>query len=59
MRTEIREDRRIGDRREDVLTARLWRTNIGDGSCRRIDERRVSKDVRPDGHVVVYAKRGN
>ena len=57
MRTEILEDRRIEDQRKDVFTSRLWRANIGDGSCRRVDERRLSKDIR-NGHVVIYAKRG-
>ena len=66
MRTEIKKDRRVEDQRKDWFTSRLWRSGgVGDGSCRRVDERRLSKDIQADGHyigcrthTVVYAKRG-
>ena len=62
MRTEIKKDRRIEDRRWDVLAGRLLRATE---NCRRVEERRLSKDIQADGHyigcrthTVVYAKRG-
>ena len=59
MRTEIKRDRRIEDRRWDVLAGRLLRATE---NCRRVEERRLSKDIQADGgcrtHTVVYAKRG-
>ena len=59
MRTEIKKDRRVEDQRKDWFTSRLWRSGgVGDGGCRRVDDRRLSRDIRPDGHVVVYVKRG-
>ena len=56
MRTEIKRDRRVGDRRKDVLLSRVMRSSAR--GLKRGGYDRLSRDIRPDGHVVVYVKRG-